>query len=125
MAAAMAGASGMSPRSPPPSIDSCTAIAAIGVVGVSEDADRDDADCEGDVEASVAFVHVERADDDDGDGGAEDCTVDDRRENPGQVFGDQRLPCKVALYGEGKYECAGGDAERNNDRECQCGEQCA
>ena len=97
----------------------------IGVVRVSEDADHDNADGECDVEASVALVHVELADDDDGDGGAEDCAVDDRRENPRQVFGDQCLPGKVTLHGEGKYECAGGDAERNNDRECQCGEQCA
>lgn len=83
------------------------------VIGVSENADHDDADGECDVEASVAFVQVELADDDNGDGGAEDCTVDDRREDPGQVFGDQCLPCEVALYGEGKYECAGGDVECN------------
>ncbi len=97
----------------------------IGVVGVSEDADHDDADCEGDVEASVAFVHVELADDDDRDGGAEDGAVDDRREDPGQVFEEQCLPCEVALYGEGEYECAGGDTERNDDRECECSKQCA
>ena len=92
------------------------------VVGVAQNANGDDAAGKGDVEAFVPAAHFQFAQENDRDGGAEDCAVDDDGKDPCKVFGDRCLSCKVALHGEGEYEGAGGDSEGDEDREDQRGE---
>lgn len=74
------------------------------MVGVPEDADRDHRNTNRNVEVLVASMHLQFAQNDDGDGRSEDCTVNDDEKDPCEVFGDGSLAREVPLDCEGESQ---------------------
>ncbi len=77
------------------------------------------------VEVLVASMHLQFAQNDDGDGGSEDCTVNDDGKDPCEVFGDGSLAREVPLDREGEDKCACGDPDCDENRDEKCGDQCS